>query len=124
MKKSSKYIQATILNDTMRFYKLEDVADELVNLLHDIDDTVELYEIRENCIILRTKHTGDITEGKIAKLLVKAIVHLIDQSDEVVEYIDDNRDFTYDSSELTEEFFESIIDIIKTGRLLSIEIDI
>lgn len=123
MKKSTKYIQASILNDTMKFCKLEDVAKNMIDHLDSGDDPIELYDVRDNSIVIRTKHTGELTDNKIAKALAKAVVDLIEESNDIIDYINDNSSFSYSSSYLTDDFFESIIDVIKTGRLVSIDID-
>lgn len=125
MKKSVKFIQTSILSDTMKFYTLRDIALEMVDHMTSKGDTVELYETREDCMVFRCKHSSDITDDKIIKTLTKSLIHMIEDSDnDIVDYINDQHDFEYSSGYLNAEFFEKILDITRSGRLIFVEIDL
>lgn len=129
MKKNLKYIQNTILYETMKVYTTRDLADRMIHLLNkksDMDLTV--YETHSDGIVFRKKRDGVVTDTDIIEATNKAVKWLINQSintdDDIVDEINGNYDFNFDEKDLTDSFFSDILQIRRSGRLIYIEIDL
>ena len=74
MKKNLKYIQNTILYETMKVYTTRDLADRVIHLLNkksDMDLTV--YETHSDGIVFRKKRDGVVTDTDIIEATNKAV---------------------------------------------------
>lgn len=129
MKKNLKYIQSTILYETMKVYTTRDLADRLLHLLNKKSDSeLSVYETHSDGIVLRKKRDGNVTDNDIVDAVNKAIRWLIDKSvntdDDIVDEINGNYDFDYDEKDLTDAFISDVLQIRRSGRLIYIEIDL
>ena len=129
MKKNLKYIQNTILYETMKVYTTRDLADRMIHLLNkksDMDLTV--YETHSDGLVFRKNRDCVVTDTDIIVATNKAVKWLIDQSintdDDIVDEINGNYDFNFDEKDLTDSFFSDILQIRRSGRLIYIEIDL
>lgn len=123
MKKNMSYIQASILNELMKTYTMSDVGNQVVEELNDKDIELSVYESHEDGVVFRKKKDGIITDDQMIKGFMKALRHLIHHSS-LIDEINDNYEFEYDDKYITEGYLSDILEIRRSGRLISVEIDL
>lgn len=123
MKKNISYIQASILNELMKTYTMSDVGNQVVEELNDKDIELSVYESHEDGVVFRKKKDGIITDDQMIKGFMKALRHLIYHSS-LIDEINDNYEFEYDDKYITEGYLSDILEIRRSGRLISVEIDL
>ena len=123
MKKNMSYIQASILNELMKTYTMSDVGNQVVEELNDKDIELSVYESHEDGVVFRKKKDGIITDDQMIKGFMKALRRLIHHSS-LIDEINDNYEFEYDDKYITEGYLSDILEIRRSGRLISVEIDL
>lgn len=124
MKKSTAYIQSTIMNEMMKVYNTRNLADKVLKVLSPNDDRAEIYSTQEDCIVFRRKRDNDFTDNEIIHAFAKGAVKLMNSDKSVIEDINDNYEFEYDDKYLDDAYFSAILEIRRKGRLISVEIDL
>lgn len=126
MKKNAKYMQTCVLNEVFKVFTTHQVAEAALQLINKDSQVVTIYETREDGFVLRTKHDSDITDSALIAAMIKGIRHLIenDADKNVQEIVSDTYDFDYDKSIIAEGYFSDNVIIRRSGRLISIEIDL
>lgn len=125
MKKSKLYIQSTIFNELMKNYNTRKLADKVLDVLCSHDESrVDIYSTRDDSVVFRRKRDADITDEEIVRAFTKGTIALLNKDKSVIDDINDNYDFEYDESYITDGYFSSILEIRRKGRLISVEIDL
>lgn len=128
MKNNLKFIQSTILNEVLIAYNTRDIADRIADKLSGKDVELIVYETHDDGIIFRKKKDGVVTDNAIMEAFAKAINKLIDKSEGtdhcISDIINDNYDFKFDKKYIDEAYASSILTIRRSGRLISVEIDV
>ena len=128
MKKSPVFIQRAILNEVTLAYTTRDIADEMISYLEDQDINLVVYETHSDAIVFRKKRDLTVTDDQITEAFVYAIQELVHKSekgiDNIVDILSDNYDFEYDKSYINKSFISEVIIIRRSGKLISVEIDV
>lgn len=128
MKKSPVFMQRAILNEVTLAYTTRDIADEMISYLEDQDINLVVYETHSDAIVFRKKRDLTVTDDQITEAFVYAIQELVHKSekgiDNIVDILSDNYDFEYDKSYINKSFISEVIIIRRSGKLISVEIDV
>ena len=128
MKKIPVFMQRAILNEVTLAYTTRDIADEMISYLEDQDINLVVYETHSDAIVFRKKRDLTVTDDQITEAFVYAIQELVHKSekgiDNIVDILSDNYDFEYDKSYINKSFISEVIIIRRSGKLISVEIDV
>ena len=128
MKKSPVFMQRAILNEVTLAYTTRDIADEMISYLEDQDINLVVYETHSDAIVFRKKRDLTVTDDQITEAFVYAIQELVHKSEKginnIVDILSDNYDFEYDKSYINKSFISEVIIIRRSGKLISVEIDV
>ena len=128
MKKSPVFMQRAILNEVTLAYTTRDIADEMISYLEDQDINLVVYETHSDAIVFRKKRDLTVTDEQITEAFVYSIQELVHKSekgiDNIVDILSDNYDFEYDKSYINKSFISEVIIIRRSGKLISVEIDV
>lgn len=128
MKKSPVFMQRAILNEVTLAYTTRDIADEMISYLEDQDINLVVYETHSDAIVFRKKRDLTVTDDQITEAFVYAIQELVHKSekgiDNIIDILSDNYDFEYDKSYINKSFISEVIIIRRSGKLISVEIDV
>lgn len=121
-------MQRAILNEVTLAYTTRDIADEMISYLEDQDINLVVYETHSDAIVFRKKRDLTVTDDQITEAFVYAIQELVHKSekgiDNIVDILSDNYDFEYDKSYINKSFISEVIIIRRSGKLISVEIDV
>ena len=117
MKKNIAYYQQSIMNEITKEFTTRDIADAM-----DIKD-MSVYSSDFNSITFRKDKDINITDNMIVKLFTKAIKKLVQKSDDIEDILIDIYDFKYSDKYITDGYISTILQIIRSGKLIHIDID-
>ena len=117
MKKNIAYYQQSIMNEITKEYTTRDIA----NAMNLTDLTV--YSSDFESITFRKDKDVNITDNMLVKMFTKAIKKLVQDSDDIEDIMLDVYDFKYNEKYITEGYISTILQIIRSGKLIHIEID-
>ena len=130
MKSNKVYFYSAVMSALMKFYNLKDIADCMIELIHEIDPSIQfdLYKVKSDGFIMRRKDSNQTKSNitaTIYKSFYKATEKLVDDSaDGIQSYMSDQYDIEYDSDQIDSKFAEFIVDIDINGRLVTVSFDI
>ena len=130
MKSNKVYFYSAVMSTLMKFYNLKDIADCMIELIHEIDPSIQfdLYKVKSDGFIMRRKDSNQTKSNitaTIYKSFYKATEKLVDDSaDGIQSYMSDQYDIEYDSDQIDSKFAEFIVDIDINGRLVTVSFDI
>lgn len=128
MKKNLNYIQTSILFEVLKHYTSRDVADIVVDIIEKKDTSISVYESHDDAIVFRKKKDGIITDDDLIKAFAKSIKKLVNDplpnNTSLIDEINDNYEFEYDDKYVTEGYLADVLEIRRSGRLISVEIDL
>lgn len=128
MKKNLKFMQATVMNEVLTAYTTRDIADHIAKEVSSKDVELSVYETHDDGIMFRKKKDGIVTDDVIIKAFAKAIRKLVEESEDtdhsIVDIVNDNHDFKYHKDYIDESYIASILTVRRSGRIISVEIDV
>ena len=117
MKKNIAYYQQGIMNEVMKEFTTRDIADAM-----HIND-ISVYSSDFESITFRKDKDVNITDNMIVKTFTKAIRKLVQESDDIEDIMTDVYDFKYNEKYITDGYVSTILQIIRSGKLIRIDID-
>jgi hypothetical protein len=117
MKKNIAYYQQAIMNEVMKEFTTRDIADAM-----HIND-ISVYSSDFESITFRKDKDVNITDNMIVKTFTKAIRKLVQESDDIEDIMTDVYDFKYNEKYITDGYVSTILQIIRSGKLIRIDID-
>lgn len=124
MKVNPNFIRASILGEIMRTCSMDEIANAICDALNEKKDIdVSVSETHGDGIVIR-KRDCDITDKVMYKQVAKALRALVSAHTDIADRMQDNYDFTYAKSCLTEDTLEGVLIINRNGRLITLEFDI
>ena len=117
MKKNIAYYQQAIMNEVMKEYTTRDIADNMKA------DDMTVYSSDFESITFRKDKDVNITDNAIVKMFAKSIKRLVEDSNDIEDIMSDVYDFKYNDKYITEGYVSTIIQIIRSGKLIRIDID-
>ena len=117
MKKNIAYYQQAIMNEVMKEYTTRDIAD------HMKADDMTVYSSDFESITFRKDKDVTITDSALIKMFAKSIKRLVEKSDDIEDIMSDVYDFKYNEKYITEGYISTIIQIIRSGKLIRLDID-
>lgn len=126
MKNNKVYANSAIMSALMKFYSVHDLASKIAELASDvIGSDFDVYNCKSDGFVLRRKKEDVVYDADLTKLFIKSIKELIKETDDGVEsYIFDQYDFELSDKMINHELIDQIFDVDKSGRLISIELDL
>ena len=126
MKNNKVYANSAIMSALMKFYSVHDLASKIAELAPDvIGSDFDVYNCKSDGFVLRRKKEDVVYDADLTKLFIKSIKELIKETDDGVEsYIFDQYDFEVSDKMINHELIDQIFDVDKSGRLISIELDL
>ena len=125
MKKNPLYIQTCVLNEVIKNYSPFEIATAFLDAINKKDVECTIYETHTDGMVFRKKRDCEITDEMIVKAFLKTIRTLVDKrKDDLVDKMLDLYEFEYKKDDMTEDFIEDALLIRRSGRLISIELDI
>ena len=125
MKMNKAHMYVAIIQSVLATSNMKHLAKEVMCRLNKSDkDCVEIQDTKTHGFSLRRKKDSEISDALIGDAIIDATNTIIDDnSDEVLDYISDNYEFTLDYDCIDESFVENIFEITRSGRIIYVEVD-
>ena len=117
MKKNIAYYQQAIMNEIMKEYTTRNIADAMGS------DDMTVYSSDFDSITFRKDKDVNITDNMLIKMFAKAIKKLVQESNDIEDIMSDVYDFKYNEKYITEGYISTILQIIRSGKLIRLDID-
>lgn len=126
VKLNKKLMYTAVGNVLFRLYSSKEIAEAVVSVIdEEKPGAVEVNASRSDGFTLRCHKDVSLTESYLMSVLADATQELLDEKyEDVLDYISDTYDLTYDSKYVDSDYAAEIFDISKNGRLISFEADV
>ena len=125
MKKNVAYIQNAILNEVMKEYTTRDIADATLVYLNKLTEAdLAVYSTYDDLITFRKDKDSTVTDNDVLKALSKGFQDIVKKFEDLPDILSDIYDCKYNEKYLSVGYFADVIIIRRSGRLISVEIDV
>lgn len=125
MKKNIGYMQTCTINELTKVFSMQKIAEALLEVMNNKKDVdVTIYETSDDGFVIRRKKEGVVSDNTIITCMEKALRKIAADSDELQDILTENYDFEYSKDLITEEFLTGVVQILSSGRLISVEFDL
>lgn len=125
MKVTDNDVCYALIKTFLEYCDITDMAELSVMSLKRDGHGVELDDSNDYGFTMRAISDGRIDDDDISSALIYAVRELFEQgSDDMTEYMNDKFDIAYDPGDIDEEFVQTYFDWSRTGRLITVELDL
>lgn len=125
IKISPNFVRTVFMSEILRVYTMQQAAEACRDALNEKKDVdVSIAEVHTDGIVFRKKRECEITDRALLKQMAKAMHQLITADTTITDRILDNYNLKYSKSCLTEDGFDGVLIISRSGRLITVEFDV
>lgn len=125
MKVNKTYTYSALMSTLMKFYAISDIAKKMAeNIASETGVEIDVYNCKSDGFILRKRKETTISLATLIQVFAKTIREMVDEEkDGIVDYLYDIYDVEYKEKDIDNKFATSIIEIVRSGRLITVELD-
>lgn len=125
MKVNKTYTYSALMSTLMKFYAISDIAKKMAeNIASETGVEIDVYNCKSDGFILRKRKETTISLATLIQVFAKTIREMVDEEkDGIVDYLYDIYDVEYKEKDIDNKFATSIVEIVRSGRLITVELD-
>ena len=125
MKVNKTYTYSALMSTLMKFYAISDIAKKMAeNITSETGVEIDVYNCKSDGFILRKRKETTISLATLIQVFAKTIREMVDEEkDGIVDYLYDIYDVEYKEKDIDNKFATSIVEIVRSGRLITVELD-
>ena len=125
MKVNKTYTYSALMSTLMKFYAISDIAKKMAeNITFETGVEIDVYNCKSDGFILRKRKETTISLATLIQVFAKTIREMVDEEkDGIVDYLYDIYDVEYKEKDIDNKFATSIVEIVRSGRLITVELD-
>lgn len=125
MKVNKTYTYSALMSTLMKFYAISDIAKKMAeNIASETGVEIDVYNCKSDGFILRKRKETAISLATLIQIFAKTIREMVDEEkDGIVDYLYDIYDVEYKEKDIDNKFATSIVEIVRSGRLITVELD-
>ena len=125
MKVNKTYTYSALMSTLMKFYAISDIAKKMAeNITSETGVEIDVYNCKSDGFILRKRKEITISLATLIQVFAKTIREMVDEEkDGIVDYLYDIYDVEYKEKDIDNKFATSIVEIVRSGRLITVELD-
>ena len=125
MKVNKTYTYSALMSTLMKFYAISDIAKKMAeNIASETGVEIDVYNCKSDGFILRKRKEITISLATLIQVFAKTIREMVDEEkDGIVDYLYDIYDVEYKEKDIDNKFATSIVEIVRSGRLITVELD-
>lgn len=125
MKVNKTYTYSALMSTLMKFYAISDIAKKMAeNIASETGVEIDVYNCKSDGFILRKRKETTISLASLIQIFAKTIREMVDEEkDGIVDYLYDIYDVEYKEKDIDNKFATSIVEIVRSGRLITVELD-
>lgn len=125
MKVNKTYTYSALMSTLMKFYAISDIAKKMAeNITFETGVEIDVYNCKSDGFILRKRKETTISLATLIQVFAKTIREMVDEEkDGIVDYLYDIYDVEYKEKDIDNKFATTIVEIVRSGRLITVELD-
>lgn len=125
MKVNKTYTYSALMSTLMKFYAISDIAKKMAeNITSETGVEIDVYNCKSDGFILRKRKEITISLATLIQVFSKTIREMVDEEkDGIVDYLYDIYDVEYKEKDIDNKFATTIVEIVRSGRLITVELD-
>lgn len=125
MKVNKTYTYSALMSTLMKFYAISDIAKKMAeNIASETGVEIDVYNCKSDGFILRKRKETTISLATLIQVFAKTIREMVDEEkDGIIDYLYDIYDVEYKEKDIDNKFATSIVEIVRSGRLITVELD-
>lgn len=125
MKVNKTYTYSALMSTLMKFYAISDIAKKMAeNITSETGVEIDVYNCKSDGFILRKRKETTISLATLIQVFAKTIREMVDEEkDGIVDYLYDIYDVEYKEKDIDNKFATTIVEIVRSGRLITVELD-
>lgn len=125
MKVNKTYTYSALMSTLMKFYAISDIAKKMAeNITSETGVEIDVYNCKSDGFILRKGKEITISLATLIQVFSKTIREMVDEEkDGIVDYLYDIYDVEYKEKDIDNKFATTIVEIVRSGRLITVELD-
>lgn len=125
MKVNKTYTYSALMSTLMKFYAISDIAKKMAeNIASETGVEIDIYNCKSDGFILRKRKETTISLATLIQIFAKTIREMVDEEkDGIVDYLYDIYDVEYKEKDIDNKFATTIVEIVRSGRLITVELD-